>query len=176
MNKNSVRKFKWFWAWQDENEEAWLSEMALSGYHLEKPQLLGVYHFQQGAPENIVYRLDYNVLGKKDRESYLQLFQDAGWEHVGDLSSWVYFRKQFQPGETAEIFSDTDSKIQKYQRIMTFLTILLPIFLFNIINFKPNLFGFLGNVILFIYTIILLLWAYALVKLLQRITQLKKNN
>ena len=176
MNKNTVKKFRWFWAWQDENEEAWLSEMALSGYHLEKPQLFGVYLFQQGAPENFVFRLDYNVLGKKDRESYLQLFQDSGWEHVGDLSSWTYFRKQYKPGETAEIFSDTDSKIQKYQRIMTYLVILLPIFLFNIINFKPYLSGFLGNILLVFHTTIIILWAYALVKLMQRISQLKKNN
>ena len=65
MNPNTFRKFRWFWAWQDEQEEAWLSEMATRGYHLEKPQLFGIYHFQVGDPDNVIYRLDYNVLGKR---------------------------------------------------------------------------------------------------------------
>ena len=175
MKTNTYRKFKWFWAWQDEQEEAWLSEMATGGYHLEKPQLFGVYHFQVGDPGNVIYRLDYNVLGKKDRESYLQLFQDAGWEHVGDMSSWAYFRKQVQPGESSEIFSDTDSKIQKYQRIMTFLIVLLPIMLFNVTTFVPDRYGILGNALFAIFSIIMLLWAYALIKLMQRIARLKNT-
>ena len=172
MNKNTVKKFRWFWVWQDELEEAWLSEMATRGYHLEKPQLFGVYHFQVGDPDNVIYRLDFNVIGKKDRESYLQLFQDAGWEHVRGLSYWSYFRKQYKPGETAEIFSDTDSKIQKYQRIIIFLTFLLPISLFIMSRIRPYLFVFLGAMLT---VTIIILWSYALNKLMRRISQLKKN-
>lgn len=163
MNKNTVKKFRWFWIWQDEQEEAWLSEMATRGYHLEKPQLFGVYHFHVGDPDNVIYRLDFNVIGKKDRESYLQLFQDAGWEHVRGLSFWAYFRKQCKPGETAEIFSDTDSKIQKYRRIITFLTFLLPILMF-----------FDWSEILTV--IIIIPWTYAVNKLMKRISQSKKND
>lgn len=54
MNTNTVRKFRWFWAWQDEKEEAWLSEMAAKGYHLQEPRFIGVYHFQVGDPKNAV--------------------------------------------------------------------------------------------------------------------------
>lgn len=172
MNKNTVKKFRWFWAWQDEQEEAWLSEMATRGYHLEKPPLFGIYHFHVGDPDNVIYRLDFNVIGKKDRESYLQLFQDAGWEHVRGLSSWAYFRKQYKPGETTEIFSDTDSKIQKYQRIIIFLTFLLPISLFIMSRIRPYLFVFLGAMLT---VTIIILWSYALNKLMRRISQLKKN-
>jgi hypothetical protein len=33
MNKtDTIRKFKWYWAWQDEKEERWLSEIAQQGY------------------------------------------------------------------------------------------------------------------------------------------------
>ena len=35
MDKNQIKKTKWFWAWEDEKEEAWLSEMASEGLHLE---------------------------------------------------------------------------------------------------------------------------------------------
>jgi len=31
MEKTSIRKFRWFWPWQDENEEIWLREMSQEG-------------------------------------------------------------------------------------------------------------------------------------------------
>ena len=31
MNESTMKKFKVFWAWQDEQEEAWLREMSLQG-------------------------------------------------------------------------------------------------------------------------------------------------
>jgi len=31
----TISKIKWFWAWQDEKEEAWLSNMARDGWHLK---------------------------------------------------------------------------------------------------------------------------------------------
>ncbi len=39
MAKELVIKPKWFWAWQDEKEEAWLTAMAREGYHLEDSYL-----------------------------------------------------------------------------------------------------------------------------------------
>lgn len=84
VEAQTVRKFKWFWAWQDDKEEAWLSEMAQAGWHLKWPAMPGFYTFEAGAPRQDVYRLDY-VFSNKDYQNYLQLFQDAGWQHLGDL-------------------------------------------------------------------------------------------
>ena len=78
MNTNIERKFKWFWAWQDEKEELWLSEMAERGYHLDYIPFPCVYQFHRGEPAKYIYRLDYQALKTKDRESYLHLFADAG--------------------------------------------------------------------------------------------------
>ena len=35
MQKKRMRKFKWFWAWQDEAEEEWLREMSNNGGTLQ---------------------------------------------------------------------------------------------------------------------------------------------
>ena len=78
MEKTSLRKFKWFWAWQDEAEEDWLREMSQQGWHLSSVGIPTVYDFESGEPADIVYRLDYRSYFKMDIEDYLHLFRDAG--------------------------------------------------------------------------------------------------
>lgn len=172
MNPTILIKNKWFWAWQDEKEEAWLSEMAREGLHLEGIPFPGRYKFQKGEPANYVYRLDYQSVKSKDKESYLQLFEDAGWEHVGNMGGWVYFRIKTNDGEAPEIFSDTVSKMGKYQRIILNLVILLPIMLV----FRPDISDHIGpfSIILStLFTILLILYALAMVQLFRRMNQLK---
>jgi hypothetical protein len=172
MNTNTIKKFKWFWAWQDEQEEAWLAEMAGQGLHLERVSLPGSYQFQKGDPANYVYRLDYQSLKKKDRESYLQLFADAGWEHVGDMTNWFYFRRKVQNGDTPDIYSDAESKIGKYYRIMFYMIILLPIMIMFGTNTSDHL-GLFGSILKGFYALMVLFYAYAMVQLLRRMSQLK---
>jgi hypothetical protein len=174
MDPSTVKKYKWFWAWEDEKEEAWLSEMANRGLHLKEVGFPGVYLFQQGEPANYVYRLDYQSLRSKDRESYLQLFADAGWEHVGDMAGWVYFRIKAKPGEAPEIYSDAESKMGKYYRVMMYLIIFLPF----LIIFKPDppeQTGAFYVIIDGIYAILMLLYGLALFNLLRRMSQLKSG-
>jgi hypothetical protein len=78
METTIIRKKRWFWPWQDQQEEEWLREMARTGWYLEKADWVGSYTFEQGEPADVVYRLDYNDALKKDKEHYLQLFRDAG--------------------------------------------------------------------------------------------------
>jgi len=171
MNTNYITKYKWFWAWNDDREEAWLSEMARDGLHL-KQVTLGSYTFEQGEPENYVYRLDYRAIKSKDKESYLQLFEDAGWEHVGEMSGWVYFRIKANPGEAPEIFSDAESKMGKYQRIMMYLVILLPIMLI----LRPSTAGRYGTfsfVVEALFAVLMLLYVIAMVQLFRRMNEVK---
>ena len=118
-----IHKLKWFWPWQDDAEEVWLRSMSQQGWRLVKIGLLGYYTFQAGQPADYVYRLDYQTSVKKETPNYLQLFQDAGWEHVTELASWHYFRKLHQQGEEPQIFTDVDSKIAKYQRLLEALSL-----------------------------------------------------
>jgi hypothetical protein len=45
MNKKTMRKNKWFWAWNDDKEKAWLGQMASEGWHLVSLGLPGTYIF-----------------------------------------------------------------------------------------------------------------------------------
>ena len=176
--KEMKKEFKWFWAWNDEKEEQWLTEMAQQGWHLQSPGVFGVYTFERGTPRNVVYRLDYKNAGK-DMADYLQLFTDGGWEHLGAMGGWQYFRKECVEGETPEIYTDNASKIQKYERVLLFLVILLPTFVFSLTTLRTvdNLEGFLAgsigalNVLM---SLLMLLYVYALVRIFRRILELKK--
>ncbi len=171
MNTTYINKNKWFWAWQDDKEEAWLSEMAQEGLHLENVSL-GRYKFRKGEPANYVYRLDCQSLRSKDKESYLQLFEDTGWEHVGEMSGWMYFRIKASGGESQEIFSDAESKTGKYQRVMLYLVIFLPIMLM----LRPITIGRYGTfsiVVEVLFAVLFVLYSYAMVQLFRRMNQVK---
>jgi len=132
MTKTHRTVFKWFWAWQDEAEEAWLEQMALDGWHLVAIPFLASYRFEKGAPQRKVFRLDF-FASRKDYGAYRQLFQDAGWDHLGEMGGWQYFCKAAAPGETPEIYTDSASKAQKFTRVMLFLSILLAVNLFLLV-------------------------------------------
>jgi hypothetical protein len=175
MEKEKMTKFRWFWAWDDEKEEKWLEDMSQNGWHLENPGLPCVYHFSKGEPRNYSYRLDFRTGSFKSLKEYLQICRDAGWELLGRMSSWYYFRKECRDGEKPEFYSDRDSKIQKYSRLLVFLVIFLPIMLNSMLSLSrsPNS-GFISGVRIF-YIFILLFFSYAIIRLLLRIKKLKKN-
>jgi hypothetical protein len=175
MENQTLRKYKWFWAWQDDKEEAWLREMSLKGWHLNSIYPFGEYNFTAGEPRDYIYRLDYQSTRQQDHQVYLKLFQDAGWEYVGNLLGWQYFRKLTQPGETMEIFTDKDSKIQKYQRILTFLVVLLPVWMGVLLSTRSISNSPLVLVINLAYLTVMILYIISCVKILQRINQLKKT-
>ncbi len=171
MNTKPIRRTKWFWGWQDDKEEFWLQEMARRGLHL-KSLRFGSYEFTQGEPSETVYRLDF-LKDTKDRTSYLQLFKDAGWEHVGELNGWQYWRKNRQGSESDEIFTDVESKIQKYKRLVNFLLATLAIFgpmYIVVINYKA---GVVETIVLAVMLLLILLFGFVFIKLQQRINHLK---
>lgn len=170
----TIKKFKWFWAWQDEKEEAWLGAMAAEGLHLEAISLPGTYHFRQGEPGNYVYRLDFQTLRARDRDDYLQLFEDAGWEHIGDMGGWVYFRHIVNGSEIPEIYSDRESKLIKYQRLIAYLIVFLPMMIIllthasDVLRYGP----WMGILVLFIASL-MLLYALAMIQIFRRMNQIR---
>ena len=173
--KTRVKKFRWFWPWQDEAEENWLEKMSQKGYHLSSVSLPGFYTFSVAEPRKYIYRLDYQTFYKKDKGEYLQLFQDAGWEYIGELSAWQYFRKEVKQGETTEIYTDVESKIAKYKRVLGFLwffwMVLLVFFGGRILTDAP--YPWWGAVQV-IFLLVILLYTYAIIRLAVRIRQLRK--
>jgi len=171
-----MSKFKWFWAWQDEKEEAWLHEMAMRGLHLRSVSLPGFYEFEMSEPRNDYYRMDY-IVDRKDYQQYLQLFKDADWEHLGEMGGWQYFRTEGKGNAVPEIYTDKDSKAQKYQRLILILIVFLPIFL--TMSTRPvdstSQFAELYLAGKFIMSLFLILYAYAMVMILRRILKLKNK-
>jgi len=174
MAENTIRKFRWFWPWQDEQEEAWLRSMSQKGWHLLSVGLAGIYRFRAGEPYDYVYRLDYQIHKKKDEQDYLQLFSDAGWEHLGYMSAWHYFRKESREGEASEIFTDVESKVAKYKRVLTYLTFFTVIFIavLNNVWFDYPYSGWF--IIRILYLLVMAGFIYSIIRLLLRIRTLRR--
>lgn len=172
MEHKTMRKFKFFFAWDDEKEEAWLHEMALNGWKLVTITFPGFYTFEEASPANTVYRLDFNS-DSRNYPAYLRLFEDSGWEHVLAYGSWHYFRITTPYGEAPEIFNDNTSKIAKYQRVMLTLVVLLPLFI-SVGNDMHRSELILFQIVAGVRFAFLLLYIYAILMLIRRISQLKR--
>ena len=168
-----LKKFRWFWAWDDEKEEAWLRAMAKEGWHFRQVEFPGRYVFAQGAFRDDVYRLDFFIDSKKKAE-YLQLFQDAGWEYAGEYGSCQYFRKAAAPGEDPQIYTDNASKAAKYGRLMVFLVVFSPIWFIGLNRASQSKEPVL-QALTFIGFLFMLLYIYAMLKLIKRVSRLTKK-
>jgi hypothetical protein len=174
MKTKLIYKNKWIWGWEDDKEEAWLRQLANEGLHLVKLTWLGVYAFQRGEPRDIVYRMDYYYSSQGDYQNYLQLFRDAGWELVGKFLGWQYFRKPVEHGESPEILTDNESKIKKYQNLMTVVALSAPVSLISIILISQDTLSPFMMLVLAILVLICGFYAFCIAGILRRINQLKR--
>lgn len=170
----TLKQFHWFWAWDDDKEEAWLREMANKGWHFASFTGLWTYTFVQGEPRDVVYRLDH-LTKDKDKDDYIQLFQDAGWEYAGQsFNGWQYFRKEAVNGEAPDIFSDNESKARKYRNFLFILIAILPIFIINIINLNKST-DTISEILTFIFFLFILMYGYSIARLGSRIQNLTRK-
>jgi hypothetical protein len=117
MSGQLVTKFKFVWDDADHTLERWLEEMARQGLHLHKVDCMRCrFVFKRGEPAEMTYRLDFQV--RRAAPDYLQLFVDAGWERVDQSFGWQFWRAPTCAGRSPEIFTDTASRIRKYQRLL----------------------------------------------------------
>ena len=65
------------------------------------------------------YQLDYNPEGLANKEEYVQLFADCGWEYLQDYAGYSYFRKAVvqMGGRDEEIFCDDQSRLALVRRV-----------------------------------------------------------
>jgi hypothetical protein len=126
--KDTMWRFRWYWAWNEEKETAWLEQMSLEGWHLEA-YAFGWYRFRHGEPRDVLYRLDFDPGAAKRGDEYLGIFRDAGWEHVLHWGSWHYFRAERGKTFSEEIYTDRESRIGKYRRLLAVvvLCMVLPL-------------------------------------------------
>ncbi len=99
-------------------EEKWLQKQHKVGLRLVKATVPCFYKFEECEPEDVVYQLDYNEEAMKNKDEYVQMFNDCGWEYITDINGYCYFRKPaLQMVENEEIFSDDESKMDMIDRI-----------------------------------------------------------
>ena len=185
MNAETIKRVRWFWPWQDAKEEAWLGSMAPEGWLLKSVGLPCVYMFERCEPAAYTYRLDYMPADKAKWDEYRQIFDDAGWEYIGEMSNWRYWRKQVAAGEIAEIFTDTESKIRKYQRMLAYMGFFLFLLVFMGRSFifrqpwvggdEPPVIAAIYLVGRILYMVVIPMYIVVVVQLVRRISQLKRQ-
>ncbi|MEB0030698.1 DUF2812 domain-containing protein [Undibacterium sp. RTI2.1] len=127
-------------AWQDNQCEQWLQEMARQGLHLKSVNIFCLYTFIQSKPAEVSYCLDFVPHLRRD-PAYFDLFRDAGWEHVIEITGWHYWRTPIVAGRVPKIFTDIESKIKKYKRILLILVLgpspLILLFIRSLVLHSP---------------------------------------
>ena len=137
MGEELKKEFHYFVLTDYEKEEEFLREKHKNGYRLEKVILPGIYYFEKCKPEDVVYKLDFNPKIELERESYVQLYADYGWEYIQDLNEYSYFRKAVEDGMETEIFSDNASKMEMLKKI--FLKRMIPVLVIFLACVLPQL-------------------------------------
>ncbi len=166
---------KWFWAWQDDEEEAWLREMANHGFHLTNIKI-GGYTFKVGDPADIIYRIDYKITPNGDMNEYLELFTATGWEYVKGINGWQYFRIAASEGGMDEIHTEKESKMRRYMEITGIMMGLLAFPWIAIVSVNsPGSPGWFRIGATLVFSLIMLFYIYVMIRLALRMRQIKKS-
>jgi hypothetical protein len=128
-------KFKLFLNFS--KEEKWLNEMAKKGYQLEKVTV--GYHFHPAEPEDTRIRVDIRFFpNRAEYVNYCTMFEDSGWKHIaGSQNTGVQYFKQMAVASDKDIFSDTESKAQRYirsSRLMVYFALFVLFFMVVLIS------------------------------------------
>ncbi len=178
------RIFRIFTISDFEEEENWLEEQHRNGWEFEKVTANYIYNFEKVSPEEVVYKLDYQMSNPTD--DYLQMYRDYGWEYLGSVMGWHYFRKKksdISDANDGEIFSDNESKIQMIDNI--FKTRMIPLLVIFFAIIIPQLsMGFSGKnsfkiFIFVVYIVLFLLYVYVFIHCGLKLKEMKnrlKNN
>ncbi|MCL1696430.1 DUF2812 domain-containing protein [Lysinibacillus sp. BPa_S21] len=110
-------KFKIFF--DIEKEEQWLNHMLSEGWVCANVISGGFYTFKKTDNLERVIRIDFQQdLKKEERTNYKQLYEDFGWQSLKEKSyDGSYYWLKRKDGND-ELFSDNDSQIAKYKRLM----------------------------------------------------------
>lgn len=110
--------------WNYENEEKWLNEMAAKGLVLTDYSWCR-YVFEEEEKGKYIYRIELLEKRATHTESvaYIRFMEEHNIEFIASYMRWVYFRKKASDGEF-NIYSDTDSKLKYYKRVVNFWNVL----------------------------------------------------
>jgi hypothetical protein len=131
--ESQMKEFKLFFNIVE--EEKWLNNQLQKGYFCSNISGLDVYTFKN-TNEEYVIRLDYqNYLSAEKFEEYKTIYEDFGWKHIkGSRFGSIQYWQKLDDGHN-EIFSDRESNIYYFKRLMNYslsLTVMFLIYSFTI--------------------------------------------
>lgn len=117
--KDTKTEFRFFTIPEWKKEEKYLSEQHKNGWEFVSVNFMGFYHFKKCEPKDVVYQLDYNPDSVTQKNEYIQMFRDCGWEYLQNYVGYSYFRKPASEmdGEEEEIFCDDASRLDMMKRV-----------------------------------------------------------
>lgn len=168
---------KWFWAWEFEEEEQWLAEMAKQGLALTAVGFCR-YDFEECEPDEYEVRLQrlQQPVSKSESQEYITFVEETGAKYIGTVNQWVYFRKRTEEGPF-ELFSDNASRIRQLDHLIWFI---LPLLALNLWAGGQNLFmyashGFAANLVGLINLVISVPLGYGVWRLWKRKKRLQQE-
>ena len=109
--------------WDYEKEEQWLNEMSHKGLALEDYSWCR-YVFRDAPAGKYIYRIE--LLDKTgshyESQKYLKFLEETGIECVATYMRWAFLRKEASLGPF-DLYSDIDSKINYYSKVINFWNI-----------------------------------------------------
>jgi hypothetical protein len=125
--------FKLFPHWKNEEEEKWLGEMHQQGWKLVK--IFFRFQFVYAQPEKVIYKRDYQPgLKKNEREEYIKLYGECGWEYVTKQGDVYYFRIAEHEAEVPDLYTDMESKVEQVKKQFKLMVIAYGIICLNTIS------------------------------------------
>ncbi len=171
MNTIKTSWFYW-WAWSSEKMELWLEKLELEGWNLYQVDFAGIrFKFKRGVKQSIRYCVDFQPLINDD---YITLFQEDGWELLwSGAGGWYLWKKSYQD-ERPEIFTDTNSLIDRNNRLTRILVplfaMLIVIFIVLLLMNRPEY-----KYLIWFYVLIIGLYSYILYQFAKYNKKLKDN-
>ena len=168
-----------------DREALYLRKMHAEGWKLKEVSYSNLvvavkYTFEKCQPEQVSYQLDFYLMKKSERASYLQLFKDCGWEHITDFNGFSYFRKahsEIESDAEFEIYNDVAGKLDMVKRILIMrmlpilllFSALLPVFLQSVSG--GSSFSWEKFLIVIIHSVLLIVYAIQISYIFWRLSQ-----
>lgn len=137
--KDTKTEFRAFSVPEWKKEENYLRERHKNGWEFVAVNFIGLYHFKKCEPRDVIYQLDCNPESDTQKEEYIQMFRDCGWEYLQDYVGYSYFRKAASEMDTEEeIFCDDASRLDMMKRV--FMQRVIPLLCIFFCIIIPQLF------------------------------------
>ena len=168
-----MNKFKLFFIWQDGKEEAWLNNLSVKGLRLDTVSFPFTYHFSPDPSNKYTFQLNALNDAGMSLDTFKGIFLKSGWEHIGRMNGWHYFRKEVSGEVEPGLEWGNKTKADKYQKFMMLLVGLLPFLLIIFPAFGKRFAPPLFDILRIAYFIFLALYTMITFKVYQRVNQLR---